>query len=684
MPTEDPFRASDEVRSGYKEVSCHFLVTLRIWITRCTLCFFLPASLFGPLAFAAEEQQIQAFKVVLPHKSLLTSTQFLVLDDFNTAKLINQFGALWQTKARALDLSIQKIDARNPDRGASLRAAYRLADRENAVITSRLNDLDVSQAESLVFKCRVQDVEDQAGRFLVILTDSQRTAARYEFTAQCPASDEWHDVMIPLDRFRGLNWDRLFSIQFVIQAGKGKNGGVLQMDEMAFFGFNDVAFESNRDNLRGFPRVTYDETKRKQLIEERNRDLLTRIAMDTWNFFQNARDNRTHLIVDHVRVGDAPLAAAYTSPTNIAMDLLATVAAFDLEFITRAQAVKRVLEIISTLKTLRRYENFFYNFYDTRQLTVTRSYISSVDNGWLAIALVIIRQAFPEETGAEASAILDSFDFEAFLDPENNHLVVGFDVPKREFGNFHYGMLVTEARAMSYYAIGKGDIPAGHWWFLYRTLPDTWKWQTQVPKGKQVTREDIDYFQGHYEYGGKKFVPSWGGSLFEVLMPTLVINEEKLGKKGLGANNRVLTELHRDYALKEKGYPLWGISPAATGNGRQWQYQEFGIKKLGAKGYPDRGFMTPHVAFLALQTLPKDALRNIRKLLTYENTYGEYGLYDSINLRNLRVNPQYLALDQGMTLIAICNYLKKNSIQKRFHDDPVGHNAEHLLNEEFF
>ena len=48
------------------------------------------------------------------------------------------------------------------------------------------------------------------------------------------------------------------------------------------------------------------------------------------------------------------------------------------------------------------------------------------------------------------------------------------------------------------------------------------------------------------------------------------------------------------------------------------------------------------------------------------------------------MNPQYLALDQGMTLIALCNYLKKGSIQKRFHADPVGQKAQDLLNEEFF
>lgn len=166
-------------------------------------------------------------------------------------------------------------------------------------------------------------------------------------------------------------------------------------------------------------------------------------------------------------------------------------------------------------------------------------------------------------------------------------------------------------------------------------------------------------------------------------MPTLVLKERELAPNGLGLNNRIMTELQRDYALVEKKYPVWGISPAADSNGRTWQYLELGVPELGAKGYPDREVITPHVSFLALDSLPKDAIQNIRKLLDYP-IYGDYGFYDAINLKNNRVNPQYLALDQGMILVAICNYLSGGAIQNRFHADPVGKKAESLLSKETF
>ncbi len=148
-------------------------------------------------------------------------------------------------------------------------------------------------------------------------------------------------------------------------------------------------------------------------------------------------------------------------------------------------------------------------------------------------------------------------------------------------------------------------------------------------------------------------------------------------------NDVTATGLHRDYALNEKKYPVWGISPAATSDGRRWSYREYGVKALAAKGYPDQGIITPHVSFLALDTLPKEAIQNIRNLLEF-NIYGEYGLYDSLNLQQQRANPQYLALDQGMTLVALCNYLKKGSIQNRFQQDEISKQAEDLLKESFF
>ena len=108
-----------------------------------------------------------------------------------------------------------------------------------------------------------------------------------------------------------------------------------------------------------------------------------------------------------------------------------------------------------------------------------------------------------------------------------------------------------------------------------------------------------------------------------------------------------------------------------------------GIKALGVKGYQDSGYVTPHVSFLALDSLPEDAIKNIRKFLNYDS-YGEYAFYDTISVKDGKANPQYLALDQGMTLVAICNFLKQGSIQERFHRDKVAQNAEDLLMKESF
>lgn len=639
--------------------------------------------------FGAPAQEFDPYASIAPQKSLKTSPQFILIDDFNSGKLKNSRGAAWQTKAPsggALELEIVKGDARSSVRGQSLQATIHLLPREKASFKSLLHRLDASQAEYFVFECRLEQREATfEGRIRVEIEDWRHESVVRDIAGACGelGPDGWAKVILPTASFEGLDLDQVFSVEFSVLARDRKENAKLYIDEMAFFGFNDVAFESLRDNLIGFPLTVSAERRRARLVGESDDKLLLKaIAFDTWKFFLNARDQNTDLVVDHIRLGDAPLAADYTSPTNIAMDFLAILSAVELGFISREDGAARAGRIVKTLKSLRRYKGFFYNFYDVRKLNVSRSYISTVDSGWLALALVTVRQAFKELEG-EISLMLDQFSFAELLDNENNQLVVGLEVPERSFGLYHYGMLVSEARATSFYAIGKGDISEEHWWSLYRTLPSKWAWQTQKPLGHSVEKEALTYFQGYYKKGTKKFVPSWGGSLFEVLMPTLLMDEKTLAREGLGANDRISTILARDYALKEKKYPVWGISPAAISSGRSWDYQEFGVKSIAAKGYPDRGVVTPHVSFLALEFLPKSAIKNIRRLLEYP-IYGEYGYYDSLSLKTERVNPQYLALDQGMILAAICNYLTKGSLKNYFHSDPIAKKAEHLLKEERF
>lgn len=630
-----------------------------------------------------------------PHASnetaLSSSSEFVLIDDFNAGKFQTLPDGTWRIRARKpskVSLKFSSEDGRNPKRGHSLQIGLTLPAQHETILSRSLNHLDVSQANSLLLRIKWSpktQTPPPARTLILSLSDRTLQKAEFDITPQLAGHvREWATVVVPMKYFRALDLDQLLMLSLKIWPAQTALEGNLWIDEVAFFGEGDLNFQSSRDNIIDFPAQIFNETRRAELraISD-DSQLLKEIARDTWKYFKGGINKKTRLIVDNIRIGDSPLVSGYTSPTNIAMDLLAVIAAQDFGFIKRPEALFRVRAVISTLMQMKRHKGFFFNFYETKNLMVTRPYLSSVDNGWLAIALAVVRQTFPGEVGEQATQILKSMDFDEFYDTETNQLVIGYEVPEKNFGGNHYGMLVSEARTMSLFAIGKGDLPADHWFFLFRTPPEAWKWQNQTPKGFQTSHHDVDYFQGHYEKNGTAFMPSWGGSLFEFLMPTLVLNEKKLSPKFFGLNNRVATELHRDYALKEKGYPLWGISPCSVTDGRGWKYMELGVKGLSVKGYPDRGFVTPHVTFLALDSLPKDAIANIRKYLEYP-IYGDYGFYDSLELKSGKANTQYLALDQGMSFIALCNFLNKGSIQGRFEKDQTAKRGALVLLEESF
>ena len=494
-------------------------------------------------------------------------------------------------------------------------------------------------------------------------------------------------MVIPKRDFRGLDFNQLERFEIMLTGASQPILGNLVFDEIAFSGPKELVFESDRDNLIGFPEGVADEARQNKLAAiEDPRHFIEAVARDTWQYFESLADSGTHLVVDHVRVGDAPGVGGYTSPTNVALDWLSHVAAFDLSLISKAEAVRNIRKSLETFRGLKRWDvGFWYNYYNTRNLRVTREYVSVVDNGWLAAALVVIRQAFPEEFAKEADTLLKQLDFSEFYDRSNGQLRLGFDAAQGAFSPHHYGLIASEARLASYVAIGKGDLEPEHWARIYRTLPVEWTWQKQKPEGEEKKLFGTGVFEGHYQYLNQKFVPSWGGSLFEFLSPTLLLDEQKLAPRGLGRNNEIVTDLHIEYALRVKHYPVWGASPCAVRSGRNWTYREYGVSDLGSKGYQDRGVITPYATFLALATRPEEAVKNLREMLKrYPGIYGDYGFYDSVDVAKSEVNHQYLALDQGMSLLAMANYLKDGVMRKHFHSDPVGKNGEKLLQEEVF
>ncbi|MFN7171044.1 MAG: glucoamylase family protein, partial [Candidatus Omnitrophota bacterium] len=412
------------------------------------------------------------------------------------------------------------------------------------------------------------------------------------------------------------------------------------------------------------------------------------LASDSWLYFKNLINKDTHLPVDWIdldetkeyRIGD------YTSPTNIGLYFLSIVGAYDLNLIVREEAVKRAENTLNTLKKLPRWRGLYYNWYSTTNLQITRRYISTVDNGWLSAGLIVLRQVFPEVYSL-CSEILEEMDYSTLYDPVEGKLYLGYELNRDPPvpTPYHYGQIATEPRVTSLIAIGKGDVSEDHWFRIFRTLPQSWTWQRQIPQGKYREYLEIDVFEGYYTYKDLKIVPSWGGSLFEFLMPVLVLKEKELAPRSLGLNNFNVIKAHIDYALNEKKYPVWGLSPCATPDGRYGGYHEYGLASLGAKGYPDEGIITPYASILAIDYFPEEVVKNIHELMKNFDLYGEYGMYDSVDVHTQKVASRYLCLDQAMIFVSLVNYLTNGKIREYFHQDQIIKNVESLLKmEEFF
>ncbi|MCK9583030.1 MAG: DUF3131 domain-containing protein [Endomicrobiales bacterium] len=415
------------------------------------------------------------------------------------------------------------------------------------------------------------------------------------------------------------------------------------------------------------------------------RELLEEIAYDTWAYFRDVVDKETGLPLDNIMVFPSKTKAnCYTSVTNIGLYIMCVVSAFDLGFIDRFEAVRRVTRVIESLEKVDKWEGHPYNYYKTITLQTDKPYVSTVDNGWLAAGIIVAKEAFQSELGERCEVLLKQMDFNKLYDRIESQFYVGYDGEKEKYSPYHYGLLCCESRVASYIAIGKGDVPRKHWFKLYRTLPSEWKWQARTPVGFERTYFGTRFFQGYYQIENVKFVPSWGGSMFEYLMPTLVLREQEVAKKGLGLNNEIAVRAQIAYAEKQK-YPVWGISPCSTPE-NIWGYFEYGVEELGSSGYQDKGVITPHASFLALAVLPEQAIKNIRNLLiNYPEIYGKYGFYDAVNVNTFKISKKYLCLDQAMTLIALNNYLNNGAIRYLFNHDTQMKAQEDMLSiEDFF
>jgi hypothetical protein len=449
-----------------------------------------------------------------------------------------------------------------------------------------------------------------------------------------------------------------------------------------------------------------------------DRDTLESYARDTWHSFVLLTNEETGLPSDNVSA--TGVRAKYTSPTNIGTYIWSTIAARDLGIIKPVEARTRIGRTLDTLARMEHHtwSGQYYNWYDpdtgdklevwpTDGSTVY-PFLSSVDNGWLASALMIVEQAVPSLRD-EAHAIVRELDFGFYYDPAAGLLRGGFwdEPPAGQCtapGNYrnrgptvyytchHYGSLNTEPRIASYIGIARGQVPPTHYYKMWRTFPDTcdWSWQEMRPEGVTRSYLGVDVYEGHYTYRGMDIVPSWGGSMFEALMVPLLVPEEQWAPRSWGVNHPLYVRAQIEHGLDEAGYGYWGFSPSNNPDGG---YREYGVDPIGLNpdgytsdqerttvdygfapcrpGTPDpatygRGVVTPHASFLALDYDRRAALDNLAGLRRNHDAYGTGGFYDAVDVRTGAVSRYYLALDQGMVMAAIVNELRHDRLQKYF------------------
>ncbi|MFA5148464.1 MAG: glucoamylase family protein [Candidatus Omnitrophota bacterium] len=605
-----------------------------------------------------------------------------IIEHFNDGKDPNEIGGspALSVKKPAFLQAAYNNKIRRTGAGYSLELEFYIPKGEQAAWSTGLNDLDISAAKGISFWIKGTEGSE---KLWLTLEDGYGVSKDSDISGLIGPSTEWQEVRVPIERFPSLDMNKMGKLSFVFKGEPSVISGKVYLDDIAFYGDKELFFNGLKDNIGRYPGTILAGERRNELLTSTDNDMLSGIAKDTWGFFDNVVDKRSRLPLDWIGMAPERAIGDYTSPTNTGLYFINIVAAVDLNLITREEAVKRISGTLDVVEKMPRWNGLWDNYHSTTNLQVTRRYISSVDNGWFAGGLIIARQAFDKELGKRCSKLLDEMDFSALYNKEIGQLNLGFDRDTDKYSPYNYGQLNGEARFTSLVAIGKGNVPQEHWYKMARTFPPEVDWQSQKPQGKEVKKSGVKYYQGYYIYEGEKVVPSWGGSLFEFLMPSLMVKEKELAPKGLGLNDLRGVQAHIAMA-KQKGYKAWGFSPCSTPDGSYGGYTEYGVGGIGFKGYKDEGVVTPHVVFLALTFAPEEAISDIRRMLFYFDMYGEYGFYDSVNVKNGKVSYKYLALDQGMILPSIDNYLNGGAIRQRFHKDPVAKKVEKLLNENFF
>jgi cellobiose phosphorylase len=254
-----------------------------------------------------------------------------------------------------------------------------------------------------------------------------------------------------------------------------------------------------------------------------------------------------------------------------------------------------------------------------------------------------------------------AMDFAFLFNPARDLFSTGFNVSERRFDTGFYDLLASEARLCSYVAIALGQVPQDHWFSMGRLL-----------------------VASH----GEPILVSWSGSMFEYLMPLLVMPNYENTLLDHTCQAAVQQQIHYG---KLRGVP-WGISESGynrTDVQFNYQYRAFGVPGLGLKrGLAEDLVIAPYATAMALMVSPVAACENLQRLAD-DGRFGAYGFHEAVDYTSARLPPDetsatiksFMAHHQGMSLLALVNLLHDCPMQRRFMACPLLKAADLLLQE---
>ena len=393
----------------------------------------------------------------------------------------------------------------------------------------------------------------------------------------------------------------------------------------------------------------------KATLTDKDQSYLEGIARDTWRLFERcvgAEDN--HLPPDNLQTTPHDIVAHRTSPTNMGLYLLSVVCARQFGWISTQEVIQRLQLTLDTMTKLERYRGHFLNWYDTQTLApLLQKYVSTVDSGNLSGHLLAVAEACLELSHtSDAKTILQTLahdfkkmawqaDFSFLYHSKRRLLHIGYRVEAHQLDGSFYDLLASESRLTSLLAIAKGDVPVNHWAALGRPF---------------------------YAVGKHAGLRSWSGSMFEYLMPTLVL-DEPLNSVLHDACCAALQE-QIEFA-KEHRVP-WGMSEsayAANDETLAYQYAPQGVPRLALRRTPPGDLVVaPYATALAAQIAPNLSIKNFAYLQSMA-TRAHYGFIEALDFsaarqtsdKNFIAVDTFMAHHQGMSIVAIANVLLDNA-----------------------